>query len=260
MSGNKGRKRGATGDDGSGDKVGRPSPYGDSAGQRKSMRIRKKQAERLSELRAHFPKSLRHFGEDVTSAVESGTSAGGKLSELEREEVRRKVVARRVTGPTLKDVLPEAFVPQVEETFRKGGVIQRDMRVDPGTSQTYGGEMFTSTFANPPSGGGDKEIPRPSSPRPSSFAPGLVHAAHTAPFSVGGPETNRTKTVNAPQTANLVVDSFLEKQVIAAHKVGDEAVHARLDTNNRSTVIAVTKTDTGYSSMAAQYGRRPGSL
>ncbi|MEM7358201.1 MAG: hypothetical protein AAF431_03780 [Pseudomonadota bacterium] len=221
-----------------------------------SVRVRQRKEKEIAARRASFPGILTHFGVDVSAAVASGTAAGGKLSEIEREQTHKAIRDNVITGSTLDDVLPTPFVDQVRKTFSEGGMTQVDMRSAPSEGGAYTGAMFTSTFASPPEGGAEKEIPRPSSPRPAELASGLAHSGHTAPFSVGGEQTNQAKTVYVPQTANLVVDAHLEKRVIKAHESGMPAVHARLDTADRSTVFSVTKTAEGYSSTAAQYQRR----
>ena len=225
---------------------------------KRSSRLAAVEQRRLEVARSKFPEELTHFGEDFTKDVEEAMQSGGKLEKEHRADIDRRFKRARMSGPTLESVVPKPFMPELERRFKEGGVFQTDMRSGHKAKESYEGSMFTSTFVNPPAaGGGEKEIPRPGSPRPAHLGSGEAHQAHTAPYSVGGPATNDTRTVWAPQWANIGIDSRVEKGAIQMHQASKPTVHFRFDTAGRSTVGAVSKTKSGFSATAVQYRRRP---
>lgn len=224
---------------------------------RKSNRLESVAEEKREKLRAQFPEDMSHFGEDVTTFVREAMDSGGKLDQSGRDEVGSKMLSSMVTGKSLEKVLPKAFVNQIQDVFSNKSLVQSDARKNPKSSERYEGFMFTTSFLNPGSDAIEKEIPRPSSPRPEEYGKGQAHQSHTAPFSLVGPDSNLAKTVWNSQWANIGVDSKVEKEALKRHKGGSEVVHFRLDTDTRSSVGFVAKQPGGsFSTVSMQYQRR----
>ncbi len=224
-----------------------------------SKRLEAIEKKRLEKVRKDLPQDLSHFGVDFTSQVKEAMEGGGKLPKDQRDDVGDNLKKRKLSGKSLSDVLPKSFVSQIEDRFNDKGVSQLDGRKKVKTNEEYEGNMFTSTYVNPPSGlGSEKDIPMPSSPRSTHLDTGEAHRAHTSPFSLAGLATNNTKTVWTPQWANIGLDTRLEKAALQSKKGGNEVVHFRFDTDKRSTVGIVEKNKKGgFSSMTMQYQRRP---
>lgn len=229
---------------------------------RGSKRIKEKRDKELEQRRAQLPEGMGHFGLDATPFVQEAMGEGGKLDKSEREKLSQQMKGSMLTGDSLDQVLPKSFVPQVASTFKKRSVSQVDVRDESSKRrESYSGFMFTSSFVNPDpfTDPKEKEIPRPSSPRPEEYGKGEAHQSHAAPFSLIGPESNRFKTVWNSQWANIGVDSRIEKNALAEHGKGSEVVHFRYDTDSHSTVGLVSKTPSGtFSSQTMQYQRRGG--
>ncbi len=224
---------------------------------RSSNRLRSVAEKKREGIRSKFPDDMAHFGSDVTPFVREAMDSGGKLDQSGRDEIATKMRSTTVTGKSLGDVLPKAFVPQVKDVFGSKSFTQSDAREKPQSGERYGGFMFTSSFVNPSSEASEKEIPRPSSPRPGEYGKSEAHQSHTAPFALVGPESNRAKTVWNSQWANIGVDSKIEKAALNQHKQGAEVVHFRFDTDTRSSVGFVAKTPKGeFSTTSLQYQRR----
>jgi hypothetical protein len=226
--------------------------------QRRSGRVQSRNEKRREEMRKSLPTGLSHFGLDASPFIQEAMDEGGKLDKSRREELSQMMNSNKLTGDKLADVLPKPFVPQVESTFSGRSFIQKDAR-DIQSKGYYEGSMFTSSFVNPSSDidPKEKEIPRPSSPRPDQYGKSEAHQSHAAPFSLIGPDSNQAKTVWNSQWANIGVDSRIEKAALSEHKGGSEVVHFRFDTDTHSSVGMVSKQLTGgFSSQTMTYQRR----
>ena len=230
---------------------------GDFTGGRRSSRLKDKEAKRIDKVRATFPEGMEHHGFDVTPFVREAMQGGGKLEKGQRDEIGEQMRKSSLRGKELSEVLPKAFVPQVRQVFEKSSVLQSDTRVMGKGLESYGGFMFTTSFVTPGGDSTEKEIPRPSSPRPKEYGKKEAHQSHTSPYSLVGPESNRMKTVWNSQWANIGVDSRIEKAALQEHDKGSEVAHFRMDTDRRSTVGYVSKTPGGdFQSVVLQYQRR----
>lgn len=224
---------------------------------RRSKRVLEVEEKRIRNVRSKFPEGMEHHGLDVTPFVREAMQGGGKLEKGQRDLIGEQMRKNSVIGKELSDVLPKSFVPQVKQVFEKPSVLQSDSRVMGKGKGRYEGFMFTTSFVTPGGDSDDKEIPRPSSPRPKEYGKKEAHQSHTSPFSLVGPESNRLKTVWNSQWANIGVDSRIEKSALQEHNQGSEVVHFRMDSDRRSTVGYVSKTPQGgFKSVSLQYQRR----
>lgn len=230
---------------------------GDFTTLRRSKRVLEVEEKRIRNVRSKFPEGMEHHGLDVTPFVREAMQSGGKLEKGQRDLIGEQMRKNSVSGKKLSDVLPKAFVPQVKQVFEQESVQQSDSRVMGKGGVGYKGFMFTTSFVTPGGDSDDKEIPRPSSPRPKEYGKKEAHQSHTSPFSLVGPESNRLKTVWNSQWANIGVDSRIEKSALQEHNQGSEVVHFRMDSDRRSTVGYVSKTPQGgFKSVSLQYQRR----
>lgn len=224
---------------------------------RRSKRVLEVEEKRIRNVRSKFPEGMEHHGLDVTPYVREAMQSGGKLEKGQRDEIGEQMRKNSVSSKKLSDVLPKAFVPQVKQAFKQESVQQSDSRVMGKGKGRYEGFMFTTSFVTPGGDSDEKEIPRPSSPRPKEYGKKEAHQSHTSPFSLVGPESNRLKTVWNSQWANIGVDSRIEKSALQEHGQGSQVVHFRMDSDRRSTVGYVSKTPQGgFKSVSLQYQRR----
>jgi hypothetical protein len=180
---------------------------------------------------------------------------GGSLDQETRRKMTGDISRRSVSGGKLEDLVPQDLARHIEGLRKsKSGFSQVDKRVTARKGGSYEGATRVS--------GGEfdpqlKDIPRPASPPPESRT-GRYHSAHTAPFSLAGGETNRAKTVNAPSWANVTVDGHIEKKAKEKAKTGEEVVHFRYDTHDRSTVGFVRRKQKRkeWEMTSAQYARK----
>ena len=227
-------------------------------GRRRSSRAEAREKLALDARRAAMPAGLAHHGVDASPYVRAAMAAGGSLDEAQRDELGQLMQRNMLTGPRLEDVLPPSFLQPVQDAFRSRGVRQLDVRSPAPARERYDGHMLTTSFVNPPGDSGEKEIPEPRSPKPAELSgPNQAHRAHSSPFALAGAAGNATRTVWAPQWANIGVDSRLEKAALKEHVGGAMVVHYRFDTDTHSTVgFAAHRSSGEFASMGAQYDRR----
>jgi hypothetical protein len=209
-----------------------------------------------------------HTGLDVSSTVRKAQDQGGSLDEPARKKLKGDIRRDKSFAPDLSGILPKDLARHIlDHRASRDVVSQVDNRINPRKGGAYKGYLLSSTRVSSSSFDSDlKEVNEPLSPNPYART-GTIHRTHTTPFNLAGPETNTTRTVNAPSWANITVDSFIEtKAKKSAVKYGrNSTFHFRLDTHNRSTVgYAVDRGDSvdedqRWKVVQAQYQRKFGS-
>jgi hypothetical protein len=196
-----------------------------------------------------------HFGLDVTAQVTAAMQQGGSLDEETRRKMTGDISRHRVSGKELEELMPGQVAAHIEKLRdSKSTFSQADRRVKPRDGGKYEGYMLTATRVSSAQFDAPlKDVPRPLSPARESGT-GRYHAAHTAPFSLGGHETNLAKTVNAPSWANVTVDAHIEKKA-KEDAATSEVFHFRVDTHDRSTVGAIKRKKEAWEVTSAQYQR-----
>ncbi|TJZ64044.1 hypothetical protein [Chitiniphilus eburneus] len=251
-----------------------------------SRRLAQKKQRELAIKEANAPDpGASHFGIDLSTTVWSAqrqyqAKAGGS-DRNERKEAHGEITKGARSHADLSQLLPTGMRQHVESHLSQTTlpVHQADLRVDPGSSSSYSGALFTSSFArerpdpgttkrSTKAGDGsrkksarntEKVTQEPSSPKPHVDDDGPFHRAHASPFDVVGVDSNDVRTVWAPQSGNLIVDKHIESAAIASKKRGDSVTMIlRSDTNDRSSVGLLSQATPGsaYTLEAAQYQRR----